>query len=83
LFVAQITQSPSALEAQMVSNRFWHIVSVVKEQLASLSRRVASYEPIKITTYTVSVNMLLRTIFVFHIFQQSVLGEAVATAARK
>jgi hypothetical protein len=31
----------------MGSNRFWHIVSVVKERLASLSSRAASSEPNK------------------------------------
>jgi hypothetical protein len=54
----------------MVSNRFWHIVSVVKERLASLSRRVASSEPIKNSTYTNFVNTLSQTFYIFHIIPQ-------------
>jgi hypothetical protein len=40
----------------MGSNRFWHIVSVVKERLASLSSRVASSEPIKNSILSFFVN---------------------------
>jgi hypothetical protein len=71
LLVAQINSNyPFVLEARMGSNRFWHIVSVVKEQLASLSSRVASIEPIHPIRPTTFVNSRFHLIFVFHIFPQ-------------
>jgi hypothetical protein len=58
LLVAQINSNyPSVLEARMGSNRFWHIVSVVKERLASLSSRVASNEP----TYPIRPSTFVNT----------------------
>src|SRR5215469_17290014 len=50
----------------MGSNRFWHIVSVVKERLASLSSRVASSEPIKNSILSDFVNTPFRSFFLFH-----------------
>src|SRR5215469_16628403 len=50
----------------MGSNRFWHIVSVVKEQLASLSSRVASNEPIKNSIPPKFVNSPFTSFFLFH-----------------
>jgi|SRR6516225_2476180 len=50
----------------MGSNRFWHIVSVVKERLASLSSRVASSEPIKNSILSRIVNTPFRSFFLFH-----------------
>ena len=50
----------------MGSNRFWHIVSVVKERLASLSSRVASSEPIKNSILSGIVNTPFRSFFLFH-----------------
>ena len=50
----------------MGSNRFWHIVSVVKERLASLSSRVASSEPIKNSILSQFVNTAFRSFFLFH-----------------
>jgi hypothetical protein len=55
----------------MVSNRFWHIVSVVKERLASLSSRVASSEPNQISTSIKSVNTISHAFHVFHKFPQT------------
>src|SRR6516164_8247616 len=49
----------------MGSNRFWHIVSVVKEQLASLSSRVASNEPIKNSIPRKFVNNPFTPFFLF------------------
>src|SRR5215469_1829539 len=49
----------------MGSNRFWHIVSVVKERLASLSSRVASSEPIKNSIPPKFVNSAFTPFFSF------------------
>ena len=50
----------------MGSNRFWHIVSVVKEQSASLSSRVASLKPTKLNTYAEFVNADSHLFYLFH-----------------
>ena len=65
------SKSLSALEAQIESNRFWHIDSVVKERLfASLSSRVASNELTKISKAGQNVNTPLQAFLVFHTLPQ-------------
>src|ERR1700739_3551338 len=67
----------------MVSNRFWHIVSVVKERSASLSSRVASIEPIKNNTYIDFVNLHSQAFCIFHMFPQSVSHAVDGTVLRR
>jgi len=66
LLVAQINSTHSCSKTRMGSNRFWHIVSVVKEQLASLSSRVASNELNEISRLAEKVNNGLYRIPYFH-----------------
>jgi len=71
LLVARFHSTHSCSKTRMGSNRFWHIVSVVKERLyASLSSRVASSEPTEHTRCRVIVNSPLPPNPLFHTFPQ-------------
>src|ERR1700759_1470806 len=65
--VAQInSNSHSCSKTRMGSNRFWHIVSVVKERLyASLSCRVANNNLIRLpdSPYLSTLRNLLKSLF--------------------